>query len=56
MGFECVVAGRATEALELAKELLPNAVLLDVALPDHSGLWVLDQLQHNVGPVISRFM
>ena len=48
MEFECVVAGSATEALELAKELLPNAVVLDVALPDHSGLWVLDQLKRDI--------
>ena len=47
MEFECLVAGSATEALALAKELLPNAVVLDVGLPDHSGLWVLDQLKRD---------
>jgi signal transduction histidine kinase/CheY-like chemotaxis protein/CHASE3 domain sensor protein len=47
MGFECVVAGSAAEALALAAEVLPNAVVLDVGLPDHSGLWVLDQLKRD---------
>ena len=48
MEFECLVAGSATEALALATELLPSAVVLDVGLPDHSGLWVLDQLKRDV--------
>jgi len=47
MEFECVVAGSASEALALAQEFLPNAVVLDVGLPDHSGLWVLDQLKRD---------
>ena len=47
MEFECLVAGSATEALALAKEFNPSAVVLDVGLPDHSGLWVLDQLKRN---------
>jgi signal transduction histidine kinase/CheY-like chemotaxis protein/CHASE3 domain sensor protein len=47
MGFECLIAGSATEALALAKEFHPNAVVLDVGLPDHSGLWVLDQLKRD---------
>src|SRR5580692_91009 len=48
MEFECLVAGSATEALALAKEFIPSAVVLDVGLPDHSGLWVLDQLKRDV--------
>ena len=48
MEFECLVAGSAVEALSMAKEFLPNAVVLDVGLPDHSGLWVLDQLKRDV--------
>ena len=47
MEFECLVAGSATEALALAKEFSPNAVVLDMGLPDHSGLWVLDQLKRD---------
>ncbi len=48
MEFECLVAGSATEALALTKEFRPNAVVLDVGLPDHSGLWVLDQLKCDI--------
>jgi signal transduction histidine kinase/DNA-binding response OmpR family regulator/CHASE3 domain sensor protein len=48
MEFDCVVAGSATEALALATEVLPSAVVLDVGLPDHSGLWVLDRLKRDV--------
>src|ERR1700733_11797900 len=48
MEFECLVAGSATEALALAKEFNPNAVVLDVGLPDHSGLGVLDQLKRDM--------
>jgi signal transduction histidine kinase/CheY-like chemotaxis protein/CHASE3 domain sensor protein len=47
MEFECLVAGSATEALVLAKEFNPSAIVLDVGLPDHSGLWVLDQLKRD---------
>ena len=47
MEFECLVAGSATEALALATEFLPSAVVLDVGLPDHSGLWVLDRLKRD---------
>ncbi len=47
MEFECLVAGSAAEALALAQEFRPNAVVLDVGLPDHSGLWVLDQLKRD---------
>lgn len=47
MGFQCIVAGTAEEALVLAKQFKPNAVVLDVGLPDHSGLAVLDQLKRD---------
>jgi len=45
--YKCVVAQDAEEGLELAFSLLPDAVLLDMKLPDHSGLTVLDQLKEN---------
>jgi CheY-like chemotaxis protein len=48
MEFECLIAGSATEALDIAREFIPSAVVLDVGLPDHSGLWVLDQLKRDV--------
>jgi len=47
MKFKCVVAQDASEGLVLARSLLPNAILLDVHLPDHSGLTVLDQLKED---------
>jgi CheY-like chemotaxis protein len=45
--YKCVVAQDAEEGLELAQSLLPDAILLDMMLPDHSGLTVLDQLKEN---------
>jgi CheY-like chemotaxis protein/signal transduction histidine kinase/CHASE3 domain sensor protein len=47
MGFQCVTAGSAGEGLEAAERYQPSAILLDVHLPDHSGLGVLDQLKRN---------
>jgi signal transduction histidine kinase/CheY-like chemotaxis protein len=44
-GFESVIASTAAEALALAQELRPAAVLLDIELPDGSGLYVLGQLK-----------
>ncbi|NEI73193.1 response regulator [Rhizobium lusitanum] len=48
MGFQALVAGTAEEALRLAKEFMPSAIILDVGLPDQSGLAVLDRLKHDV--------
>jgi CheY-like chemotaxis protein len=47
MDFDCLVAPTADEGLELATQFRPAAVLLDIKLPDHSGLTVLDRLKHN---------
>jgi CheY-like chemotaxis protein/CHASE3 domain sensor protein len=44
-GFDCVVAGSGAQALALARELQPAGVLLDVGLPDVSGLSVLERLK-----------
>jgi len=48
MGFQSVVAGTAEEAVSLAKELKPSAIVLDIGLPDQSGLAVLDRLKQDV--------
>ncbi|MDQ0249635.1 CheY-like chemotaxis protein/signal transduction histidine kinase/CHASE3 domain sensor protein [Sphingomonas kyeonggiensis] len=48
MGFQCLVAGTAEEALTLAREHKPSAIVLDVGLPDQSGLAVLDRLKSDV--------
>ena len=45
--FDCVVAGTADDGVRLATELVPTAILLDMKLPDHSGLSVLDRLKRN---------
>jgi signal transduction histidine kinase/DNA-binding response OmpR family regulator/CHASE3 domain sensor protein len=47
MRYRCLVAQGAEEAIELAQQHLPNAILLDVRLPDGSGLGVLQQLKEN---------
>ncbi len=48
MGFQSVVARTAEEALRVATEFSPNAIVLDVGLPDQSGLAVLDRLKNDV--------
>jgi signal transduction histidine kinase/CheY-like chemotaxis protein/CHASE3 domain sensor protein len=47
MGFQCVAAASANEGLLAAGQYLPSAILLDVNLPDHSGLGVLDTLKRD---------
>jgi CheY-like chemotaxis protein/CHASE3 domain sensor protein len=47
MGFQCVVTHRANDGLIAASKFQPSAILLDIHLPDHSGLGVLDQLKRN---------
>ncbi|WP_187970566.1 response regulator [Aquibium microcysteis] len=46
--FDALVAGTAQEALELARAFMPSAIVLDVGLPDQSGLSVLDRLKRDV--------
>ena len=47
MDFECHLAHNAAEGLAFATHSLPSAIVLDVNLPDFSGLGVLDQLKRN---------
>ena len=49
MGFQCIVASTAEEAVTMAREYRPHAIVLDIGLPDQSGLTVLDQLKHDDG-------
>jgi signal transduction histidine kinase/DNA-binding response OmpR family regulator len=47
MEFRCLVALTAEEGLALASAENPDAILLDMRLPDRSGLSVLQQLKDN---------
>lgn len=48
LGFKCLCVGRADEAVLAARFYVPHAIVLDVGLPDHSGLSVLDQLKRDI--------
>ncbi len=48
LDFHCLVASNADDGFIMAKQYIPHAVILDVGLPDNSGLSVLDRLKHNV--------
>ncbi|MEG1042109.1 MAG: response regulator, partial [Pseudomonas sp.] len=45
LGYSCLVAQAADEGFELAARFVPDAILLDMRLPDHSGLTVLQRLK-----------
>ena len=45
--FQCVVTHTANDGLAAALTYHPHAILLDMNLPGHSGLGVLDQLKRN---------
>jgi CheY-like chemotaxis protein/CHASE3 domain sensor protein len=47
LGYQCLVAHGADEGYDLAKEFVPDAILLDMRLPDHSGLTVLQRLKEH---------
>jgi CheY-like chemotaxis protein/CHASE3 domain sensor protein len=45
LGYRCLVAQDAREGMELAQAQVPDAVLLDILLPDETGLAVLQRLK-----------
>jgi CheY-like chemotaxis protein len=45
--FEAIVARSGDEGLALARSRRPSAIILDMGLPDRSGLSVLDTLKHD---------
>lgn len=47
LGFQCLIAGTADEGAILARQYLPQAVILDMHLPDHTGLSVLDRIKRD---------
>ncbi|MCW8195926.1 response regulator [Proteobacteria bacterium 005FR1] len=48
LDFQCLIANSAEEGLATCLEYMPSAVVLDVGLPDQSGLTVLDRLKQSV--------
>ncbi len=46
-GYICLVAQHADEAIEMAQQFAPDALLLDMRLPGESGLTVLQRLKDN---------
>ena len=47
LDFKAILAQTAEAGLALAERYLPSAIVLDVGLPDRSGLSVLDTLKHS---------
>ncbi len=47
LDFKAIIASTAEEGLRLAERGRPSAIVLDIGLPDRSGLSVLDELKHN---------
>jgi CheY-like chemotaxis protein/CHASE3 domain sensor protein len=47
MGYRCLVAHGADDGVRLAAEFLPDAILLDMRLPDRPGMHVLQQLKES---------
>jgi signal transduction histidine kinase/CheY-like chemotaxis protein len=46
-GFQCLVAGQGAQAEALARKYRPDAMLLDISLPDESGLTLLERLKRD---------
>ena len=48
LAFKALVVGTATDAVAAARRHRPHGIILDIGLPDHSGLSVLDRLKRDV--------
>jgi hypothetical protein len=46
-GFKCLVAARGDSAIALAHKMRPDAITLDIKLPDMDGWQLLDLLKHD---------
>ncbi|WP_347555355.1 response regulator [Robbsia sp. KACC 23696] len=47
LDFDCVHASTGADGIALARQLQPSGILLDVGLPDDSGLTVLERLKRD---------
>lgn len=47
LGFKCVVVSTADEGVVAARQYMPHAMILDIGLPDHTGMTVLDRLKRD---------
>ena len=45
--YRTIEAGNAADALTQARAAQPDLVLLDVALPDHDGFWICQELKQD---------
>ncbi len=48
LNFQVLLSNTAADAFTLASRYLPSAVILDIGLPDHSGLSVIDRLKTDI--------
>ncbi|SHO66370.1 Signal transduction histidine kinase [Pseudoxanthobacter soli DSM 19599] len=48
LGFQCIVTSTADDGVLAARQYLPDAVILDMALPDHSGMTVLERMKRDL--------
>lgn len=46
-GFECIIAATGDEGFELAAKIKPDAIILDIGLPDISGWKVVEKLKED---------
>jgi len=47
LNFDCIVANGGKKAIEIAKDELPDLILLDIIMPNISGIEVTRILKHN---------
>lgn len=55
-GYKAQVSGCATHTMKLLQNWKPDAVLIDLTLPDMSALFVIDQIKHDPDMANTRIM